>query len=281
MRLGALTLPNVPWDELVSRWRLLDALGLDSIWVADHLGNPYAPEQPWFEAWACLATMAQVTSRARIGTLVSPITFRNPAVLARAAVTVDHASGGRAELALGAGGSAFDHGLAEIDDWNTKERETRFEAFVARLTSLLADEALQPRPVQERIPLTLGGNGERVLRLAARHADRWNTYGGKRLSAEEGLRVARERNERLTAYCEELGRDPASLRRSALIGYSFVAETPFRDEAAFVDFVRRWRDAGFDELIVYYPPGFGAPEGSAGEGMFERAVRELLPALAR
>lgn len=272
MRLGVITLPNAPWPELVERWQTLDELGVETIWVADELGNSLRPEQAWFEGWACVAAMAQVTRRARIGPLVSPITLRNPAVLARAAVTVDHMSAGRLELGIGAGGSEYDHELAQVPQWEGKERLARLGSFVERLVELLADDTLRPRPVQERIPLTIAGHATATLRLAAAHADRWNAFGGFGLSAEEGLRVSRERNERLTAFCAEAGRDPGTLLRSALVGYPFVAETPWRSEAAFVAFVERWRDAGFGELIVYYPPETGMPEGSVEPGLFERML---------
>lgn len=276
MRLGVITLPNAPWRELLERWRALDELGVETIWVADHLSNSLQPEAPWFEGWTCLAAMAQVTARARIGPLVSPITFRNPAVLAKAAVTVDHASGGRLELGIGSGGSGLDHELAAVSRWDGAERLERLRAFVERLLELLAGERLAPRPVQARIPLTIAGHARETLRLTAEVADRWNAYGGIGLSAEEGLRRCREQNERLTAICEEIGRDPATIVRSALIGHPFVAETPWRSDEAFRDFVERWRAAGFDELVVYYPPETAMPEGSVTPGVFERAVRSLL-----
>jgi alkanesulfonate monooxygenase SsuD/methylene tetrahydromethanopterin reductase-like flavin-dependent oxidoreductase (luciferase family) len=267
MRLGALTLPSAPWPELVERWRALDDLGLDSIWVADHLANPYRHGQPWFEGWSCLATMAQVTSRARIGTLVSPLTLRNPAVLVKAAVTVDHASGGRVELGVGTGGSEFDRRLA---------RARAGSGGLRRVRELLDDESLEPRPVRGRIPLTIGGNSTRILRAAAALADRWNTYVGRALSPEEGVRISRERNAELDRVCAEQGRDPRTLVRSALIGHPFVAETPWRSDDAFLDLARRWSGAGFDELVVYYPPGTGMPSGSVADGVFERAAGGLL-----
>ena len=277
MRFGAITLQNAPWDELVTRWRTLDELGIETIWVADELGNPKHLEQPWFEGWACVTTMALVTRRSRIGPLVSPITFRNPAVLVKAAVTVDHASGGRLELGLGAGGSEFDHALTQVPQWEAGERLARLGAFVERTVELLEDERLSPRPAQKRIPLTIAGHARETLRLAAEHADRWNAFGGFGLSADEGLRRCRERNDRLTAICDEIGRDPRSLLRSALIGYPFVAETPWRSDEAFDDFVGRWQAAGFEELIVYYPPKTGMPEGSVTPGVFERALSQPGP----
>jgi alkanesulfonate monooxygenase SsuD/methylene tetrahydromethanopterin reductase-like flavin-dependent oxidoreductase (luciferase family) len=126
--------------------------------------------------------------------------------------------------------------------------------------------------VQQRIPITIGGHGEEVLELAARNADRWNSYGGAKLEPEEAIRRAGERNDRLTTLCEQLDRDPATLSRSILLGYRFVSETPWRSDDTFRDVVRRWSEAGFDELIVYYPPETGMPDGTVSPGVFERAI---------
>ena len=261
MKFGVITLPNRPWPELVETWRTLAALPrIESLWVADHLANPYVRAQPWFEGWSCLAAMARETERVRIGTLVSPMTFHNPARLVKAAVTLDHLSGGRIELAVGSGGSDFDRELAGTPP-------STFGAFVARLVDLLARDDLKPRPVQERILLTIGGNSDAILRLAARHADRWNTYVGSRLSVEEGRRLTRERSARLDELCRETGRE---VLRSALIGHSFVAETPFRSGEAFDEFVAAYEEAGIDELILYWPPEFAMPAGSVEPGLFER-----------
>jgi alkanesulfonate monooxygenase SsuD/methylene tetrahydromethanopterin reductase-like flavin-dependent oxidoreductase (luciferase family) len=271
VRFGVAVLPNQPWPNLVETWRTLDALpGVESVWVADQLANPYRREQPWFEAWTSLASLARETERVRIGPLVSPLTLHNPARLVKAAVTIDHASNGRLELAVGAGGSAFDHALAQVERWPPAERARRFEAFVARLLELLGRNDLQPRPVQPRIPLTVGGNGRSVLRIAARHADRWNTYVGWQLSREEGRRLTRERNAELDQLCREAGRDPRTLLRSALIGHSFVAETPFASQHAFREVCLAYEDAGIDELIVYWPPEFAMPEDAFEPGLFER-----------
>ena len=260
MKFGLITLPNRPWPELVETWRSLAALPrIESLWVADHLANPYVRSQPWFDGWSCLAVMARETERVRIGTLVSPLTFHNPARLVKAAVTLDHLSRGRIELAVGSGGSDFDRELAGAS-------ALRFGDFVARIGALLAREDLRPRPVQERIPLTVGGNSDAILRVAAHHADRWNTYVGSRLSAEDGRRLTRERTARLAELCAETGR---SVLRSALIGHSFVAETPFRSREAFGEFVAAYEEAGIDELILYWPPEFAMPEGAVQPGVFE------------
>jgi alkanesulfonate monooxygenase SsuD/methylene tetrahydromethanopterin reductase-like flavin-dependent oxidoreductase (luciferase family) len=143
---------------------------------------------------------------------------------------------------------------------------------VERVVELLGDDSFQPRPVQARIPLTIGAHGEDGLALAARHADRWNSWGGSDLEPDEAIRRGRERNERLDHLCLELGREPASLTRSILLGYPFVRETPWRSEEAFLEVAGRWREAGFDELVVYYPPETGMPPGAVVPGVFERAI---------
>lgn len=266
MRFGVITLQDAPWPELVERWRGLEALGIDTIWVADHLGNGRHPEEPWFEAWSCLTALAHVTSTPRIGPLVSPMTLRNPAVLARTALTVAELSGGRLELGVGSGASAYDHGLTQVPEWPPKERAALFATWLERLVELLADERLQPKA---SVPLTIAGSGPTILRLAAQHAKRWNTFGGFGLSAEEGLTRARRDNERLDELCAETAR---TVLRSALIGHAFVAETPWRSEQAFHEFVGRWEDAGFEELILYYPWELWMPEGSVEPGLADRML---------
>jgi alkanesulfonate monooxygenase SsuD/methylene tetrahydromethanopterin reductase-like flavin-dependent oxidoreductase (luciferase family) len=266
MRFGAMTLPNVSWAELEGRWRTLDELGFDSIWVADHLVSPIRPEQPWLDGWTCLVGMAHATSRARIGTLVSPLTFRRPAVLAKAAVTVDHACGGRLELGVGAGDSARDRELAEV------AQPTSHDAFV-RLRALLDDVSLAPRPVQGRIPLTIGGASGALLRTAALLADRWNVHIGIGPSPDEGLRRARDRNQALDRACADAGRTEKILR-SAHLGYRFVGDEPWQSANAFAAYAARWREAGFDELILFYPPHVGVRAPAA-----ERVLADVLPTL--
>ena len=186
VKLGVLTLQNAPWPELVERWRTLDELGVETIWVADHLANWMHPEQPWFEAWTCVTALAHVTERPRIGPLVSPMTLRNPAVLARTALTVAELSGGRLELGVGSGRSgSLDHELAEVTRWEPGQRAGLFAEWVDRLVELVADERFQPKV---DVPLTVAGRGQAILGVAARHATRWNTFGGVGLEPEEAVR---------------------------------------------------------------------------------------------
>jgi alkanesulfonate monooxygenase SsuD/methylene tetrahydromethanopterin reductase-like flavin-dependent oxidoreductase (luciferase family) len=266
MKFGVIALQDAPWPELIERWQTLEALGIETIWVADHLGYSREPKQPWFEAWSCLTALAHLTEKPRIGPLVSPMTLRNPAMLARTALTVAELSGGRLELGVGSGASAYDHGLAQVPEWPPKERAALFAEWLERLVELLADERLQPKTP---VPLTIAGSGPTILRLAAQHAERWNTFGGFGIGPEEGLRRARKDNGRLDELCAETGR---TVLRSALIGYPFVGETPWRSENVFQDLVGRWQEAGFEELIFFYPVEWGMPEGSVEPDLFERVL---------
>jgi alkanesulfonate monooxygenase SsuD/methylene tetrahydromethanopterin reductase-like flavin-dependent oxidoreductase (luciferase family) len=267
VKLGVLTLQNAPWPELVQRWRTLEELGVETIWVADHLANWMHPEQPWFEAWSCVTALAHLTERPRIGTLVSPMTLRNPAVLARTALTVAELSGGRLELGVGAGRSgSLDHELSEATRWEPGQRAALFTEWADRLVELIEDERFQPKA---NVPLTVAGRGKAILAVAARYATRWNTFGGVGLTPDEAVRRGREDNGRLDELCAETGR---TVLRSALLGYSFVGETPWQSDDACADLVGRWGEAGFEELIVYYPPETGMPPGSVAPGVFERAL---------
>jgi alkanesulfonate monooxygenase SsuD/methylene tetrahydromethanopterin reductase-like flavin-dependent oxidoreductase (luciferase family) len=278
VRFGVTTLPTAPWEELLRRWRELDELGFETIWVPDQVLP--RPGLRWLEAWTCLGAMATVTSRARLGPLVSPVALRNPAVLAKAAVTLDHATGGRAELGLGAGGHPLDHEKAGVERWPRRERDRRFREFVERVEELLGDPDLAPPPLQERVPVTIGGFAEPTLRLAAERAARWSSYGGEGAEPEEAAAAAQRHNALLDRFCEELGRDPRTLVRSILLGYLWVRETPWRSEAAFRETVERWREAGMDEVVFVHPPHAAMPEGSVEPGLFEHVAREVMPTLA-
>jgi alkanesulfonate monooxygenase SsuD/methylene tetrahydromethanopterin reductase-like flavin-dependent oxidoreductase (luciferase family) len=266
MKFGVLALQDAPWDELVRRWRHLEELGVETIWVADHVAP--RTEMQWFDGWTCLTALAYVTRRPRFGPLVSPMTLRNPAVLARTALSVAVLSGGRLELGVGSGGGQLDHEVARVPDLSAKERATLFAEWTERLAGLLGDERLQPKP-NEPVPLTIGGHGPTVLRLAAEHAYRWNAFGGIGLSAEEGLARCRRDNEKLDELCAETGR---TVVRSALVGHPFVAETPWRSEEAWRDFVGRWESAGFGELVLFHPWDWEMPEGSVEPGLPERML---------
>lgn len=188
---------------------------------------------------------------------------------------MNFAANGRFELALGAGEPGSDHALAQVEPWRPRERRVRFEAYARRVRSLLDDDPRRPS-----IPLTVAAQGIGSIRIAAEFADSWNTYGGRGLSAEEGRDRVRRCSRELTVRCAEIGRDPADVRRSVLLGYHFIREQPFRSADGFAEVVEAWQVIGMDEIIFYYPPELnGPPEKPVEPERFEQILRETLPQL--
>jgi len=294
-RFGFLTVQNAPWDALVERWRYLEELGFDAAWVADHFVNPNDPAQPWFEGWTALAGLAARTTRIRVGTLVTNITLRHPALLARAALTVDHISGGRLELGLGPGGAPLDHTMLGDAVWAPPERVRRFGEAVALVDRLLREgvathrgryyrvdgATMQPGPVQRpRPPLHLAAHGPATIAIAARHADAWNMTGtlgqgrraGLQFSADEMVGMVRERAALLDARARACGRDPRAIRRCFVFVAGVTPETPWASPEAFRDFVGRYREAGISEFVFHWPR-------DGATAAIERVARDALPAL--
>src|ERR671935_206920 len=131
MKLGVVIVPFEPWEQVLRWAREVEELGLDSLWVADHLVNPIGAK-PFYEGWTTLAALAQATSRIRVGTLVSSIVFREPRLLAKQALAVDHVSDGRLEVGVGAGADE-DNEAAGLPPWTPRERSDRLRAFVGEL----------------------------------------------------------------------------------------------------------------------------------------------------
>ena len=196
------------------------------------------------------------------------MTLRNPAVLARTALTVAELSGGRLELGVGSGGAAFDHELAGVTELGRRQERASLFSGVGRAAGRAARRTSGSSRRRD-VPLTVAGRGETILggRGAAcdplEHVRRHGADAG-------GGRPAGPRGQRAASTSCARRRGAASLR-SALIGYPFVGETPWRSDDAFADFAGRWGEAGFEELIVYYPPETGMPRGSVAPGVFERA----------
>jgi alkanesulfonate monooxygenase SsuD/methylene tetrahydromethanopterin reductase-like flavin-dependent oxidoreductase (luciferase family) len=295
LRFGIMTMQNLPWPTLVENWKHIEELGFDSLWTGDHFVNPYSAPQDWYEGWTLLAGMALETSRIRVGPLVTNFALRNPAMLARQALTVDHMSGGRLDIGLGAG-SAHDpsYPMTGMDAWEAPERVARFRESVEIVDRLLRSEettyqgryytlkgaAMNPRPVQQpRPPFTIAANGPSTLKVAARYADTWNTYMRGGYYTDEGTNTIRERNAMLDEYCAQLGRDPGEITRSLLVFTMTPVDSPFRSVQTFEDLVGRYREAGINELIFYYPPETLFPAGTEGDffAAFEQVAREVMP----
>ena len=291
LRFGVVTAQlDVSWKKMVERWRYIERLGFDSVWLADEFVYFTQPTMPWFEAWTLLAALATQTSRIRIGTLVTATPFRNPAFLARQALTVDHLSNGRLELGLGPGVSGGDdpsYSMAGIEDWAPPERVARFREAVEIVDQLLLNEVstyqglfyqvkdavMQPKPIQKpRPPITISANGPRTIKIATDLADTWNSLWGPGWSREEMLVVTRERSGLIDGYCTEAGRDPLTLRRSLLVFHDDV-DTVYPSVDAFEDDVRHFREVGIDEFILMFP------SREDHLPVFERIASDAIPKL--
>ncbi len=235
---------GVTWDDWVRLARLTEAHGLEGLFRSDHYSAIIRPRAAALDAWTTLAGLAPLTERIRLGTLVSPGTFRHPSVLARMAVTVDHASRGRVEVGMGAGWYEREHlecGFPFLDakmrfelfaeqvevvvrSWTEEEFDHEGAAYTLRGQTALPRPLQQPHP-----PLVLGGSVKsRFAALAARYANEVNTLG----APPDELRA---RKERLDRACAEAGRDPDTLTFS-LMTACFVGE----DRAQVVERVRRF-----------------------------------------
>ena len=221
---------GVGWGDLMAAAEAIEAHGLDSCFANDHVvpvvgtSDGVAPDAagPIFEAMATIGGWAARTSRIRLGCLVSAAGYRNPGLLARQVVTLDHASGGRMTLGIGAGWHVRDHAMYGWDLLPVAERLDRLEEQARALRDLLDgkrvtmhgrwvrfdDAVLDPPPLQPHLPLLIGGSGERrTLRIVARHADTWNGEGDVATFARK--------NAVLDAHCVAVGRDPRAIRRTA------------------------------------------------------------------
>ena len=241
-------------------WTLVDQAGFDSCWVFDHL-RPMGRDRGGdiFEAWTTLAAMAALTSRVRLGTLVTGNGYRHPALLAKMAATVDHISGGRLDVGLGAGGDPGADEMAGFPSRPARERVERLDESARILRGLwtnpsttfagrhyqLRDAVSDPKPVQPHLPLWLASNGERRgLHVVAEHADVWLTA-----TFEDQPGDLSRLSEILSDHCRAIGRDPATLRRAAQFP---LPET--RDE--ILRATERFLRAGFTTL-VFMPRGGG------------------------
>jgi len=207
------------WAELAELWDFAEEAGWDSGWFMDHfVSQGEHDDGPCLEGWTALAAMAALHKRLRLGVYVSAVTHRAPAVLFKQALTVDQISNGRLILGLGAGrngreqlamglpaappGERFERVAETLELFRRFEREER-TTFEGRHYQV-EEYACLPKPLNDHLPLMIGTSGQRMLRLVARYADRWDTGGNPE--------AVRERGARLNHLCAELGRDPAEIR---------------------------------------------------------------------
>ena len=220
-----------------TRWRSIchdtDTLGFDSLRRSDHLISLMnAPERDCIETWASLALAAEWTKRIQFGPMVSPMTFRHPAILAKMAAAVDVLSGGRVILGVGAGWNENEHVEFGVPFLTQKERFDRLEQGIPMMRE--AWNKSNPKPVHNPIPLLMGGKGRRrTIPLVAREAAEWNL---SRLD----LDMYREGTKDLEVSCREIGRDPGTIRHSVMATYIIGRDkSELRDRAAQVSRVLR------------------------------------------
>jgi F420-dependent oxidoreductase-like protein len=274
MRLGLkVNQHQLTWPELSSRVLLAEALGFDGAWIFDHFkAMDGDPGGPCMEAWTLLAALAASTERIRLGVMVTGITYRHPSILAAEAVTVDHISAGRLELALGAAWAEDEHRELGLDFPGNRERTERLEEAVHLMRLLMTTDratfdgrhyrlegaTYRPRPVQRpHPPIWIGAGGERVMiPLAARLADVWHCF--------EPFEALPGKVHVFDEHAKRAGREPSSIGRAT----SMSINEPWSEVAERAEAVR---GLGFDYLVIEWP--------REGRRRLESFAKQVMPSL--
>jgi alkanesulfonate monooxygenase SsuD/methylene tetrahydromethanopterin reductase-like flavin-dependent oxidoreductase (luciferase family) len=293
VRLSAWPTAEHPWHTLLRLSLHAEEAGYHGLWIMDHfMPNTSSARGPMHECFAVLAALAAAVPRMRLGSLVAGNTYRHPAVLANQARTIDHVSGGRFVLGLGAGWQRNEHERYGIDLPPSRALLRRFEE-ACRVVRALRDQELadvdgdfyrlhaapmEPKPVG-RMPLMIGAAGERVMPgIVARQAEEWNVWGTPEHFARK--------NALMTEACERHGRDPGTLWRTTqariIVGEAFDPSGEHDDRRTIggsverlADTMGRYAEAGVDEFIVTDGHLGGEPDRS--EELFDLVMREVLP----
>ena len=217
---------NVAWSDLLALWKNADAWGYDSLWNFDHFYPIFSdPSGPCLECWTTLGALAQATSRASVGQLVSGNTYRHPCITAKAAATLDHVSGGRAVLGLGAGWFEKEHHDFGIDFKTVRGRLEALDEACTVIRGMFREQAVtldgkhyrvdgamgNPKPLRDGgVPLLIGGTGRKILlRLVAKHADMWNAN-----LDPDGMRDLIEVIQR---HGDAVGRDTGEIEKTVML----------------------------------------------------------------
>jgi len=289
-----------PWPSTSQSWSDFRAAavhaaetGWDGLWAADHFMPAASPDnRPMLECFTVLAGIAASVPRLRIGSLVAGNTYRHPAVLANMVATLDQVSGGRVVLGLGAGWQENEHAAYGIEYFDVPGRLARLEEACAVVRHLLdvprsdvhgrfyslTDAPAEPKPVQAHLPLLIGGGGEKVtLRIAARWADEWNTWGLPDVLATKGTVLDR--------HCDAIGRDPRTIVHSAQVlvaveGGAPPREMPHRrayptasgNVGELQDMLRAYEEANVGEFIM---PDWNLGVGASRDDAMDRFMEEV------
>jgi alkanesulfonate monooxygenase SsuD/methylene tetrahydromethanopterin reductase-like flavin-dependent oxidoreductase (luciferase family) len=256
-------------------WRIADESGIDHVWDFDHLASigTGGPDRPIYEGWTLQAAMAEATSRVRIGCLVTGNTYRNPALLAKSAVTVDHLSNCRLEFGIGAAWAEIEHEMYGFDGLD--HRVGRLSESLRIIRSLWTEERTDfegryyhfkdaignPKPIQKPYPpMWIGASGPSTLRLVARYADVWNIAGGDSDRVKELTSTFEE-------ACGTVDRNPSEIRKSIQFGWDG------KDRSQLLELCGQYLELGVTEQVIYLR---GAqPDALAGK------VAEALPDLRK
>ena len=269
MRIGVLLLPTDPWTDAVRQAQSLEQAGFDHLWVYDHMTWRRYRERPWFSAMAWLAGIAGATNSIRLGTMVANPNIHHPLNLATDAVAIDHMSNGRLTLGIGAGGLGHDATVFGGPELTPGERIDRLTGYVYLFDRLMTGEEVSfrgqfyqlmdalvlPTPLQvPRIPIAIAAGQARGIELAARNGDGWITWGDTTLtdlSASGTDAIVARQMKMFVEACERAGRDVNDLDRIFLIGNTEARPLASTDE--FADFVGRYRDLGFTDIVLHHP----------------------------
>lgn len=300
MRFSFWPVASQHFEDVLALARHVERTGWDGVWYADHfMPNTADPSGPIHEVWTTLSALAVSVPRIRIGPLVLGNTYRHPAVVANMAATLDRICGGRLVLGLGGGWQENEHAAYGLEFHTVGTRLRMLDEACQVIKALfrderasfegryytLADAPLAPKPLQDPLPLMIGGGGEKVtLRIAAQHADEWNVWGDvARLRQKMGV---------LDGHCERVGRDPGAIARSAAV-LVYLSDDPVQvrrineepqarpsiagSASQLADTIAAYAEAGVDELIV---PDFHLPTGAgaAKTEFLDRFIEEVAPA---
>lgn len=287
-RISTLLWAGEDWPAAADIWRRAEALGFDTAWVSDHVA--WRGYTPWHDGFSLLASAAAVTARIGLGTLVTSPNFRHPVPVATAAKTIDAVSEGRLILGVGSGGTqrSTDAGILG-DDLGPRQRADRFAEWLDLLDRLLRgpettftgdyytvrDVITDPGCVQQpRVPFAVAGTGRRAIAQAARHGTMWITTGSD-AQRSDSLRdnpeqAVRDQIARLEDACAEVDRDPRSVRRLLLTGFT---DEPWRTSVeSFRDHAGRYAGLGITDVAIHWPrPG---TEWDTDPAVFEAIAAE-------
>jgi F420-dependent oxidoreductase-like protein len=257
--------PVFDYDVLERFWRDADELGYHGVWNYDHFYGLYLAGQPLslptLEGWTTLAAMGKVTTRARIGCMVTGVTYRHPALLANMAVSVDHISGGRLEFGLGAAWHEPEHVTYGMEFPSAGTRIAMLDEACEIIRRLWTEDSVDhegrfwtlkealcfPKPVQKHVPIVIGGSGpKKTLRVVAKHADEWNAPAA---SPEEYRRLS----DILDEHCSDVGRDPSEIKRSVQMFLFTNDDATIAGVPAQIDALA---EAGVQHVVLsfYTPP---------------------------